>query len=200
MIEKRIAERIRGIRKEKGLTLEQLGKRVGISRGMLSRLENNQSSPPIATLAKIAQGLEVPISVFFQEDVGGFDQKYAVTRKAERRQVVGRRSRIGFTYYTFDYVKDLNLIEAFIMNNPPHKKRVKGLYDHPGEEFLLVLKGAIELVYGNEIIALESGDAIHFDPSVPHRAQNVGKEAAECLVIVAGEKSYAKIRIRTESL
>lgn len=67
MIERQIAEKIRQIRKTKGMTLEQLGEKIGISRGMLSRLETNRSSPPIATLAKIAQGLEVPIGLFLQK-------------------------------------------------------------------------------------------------------------------------------------
>lgn len=194
MIEKQIAERIRQIRKAKGMTLEQLGKKIGISRGMISRLETNQSSPPIATLAKIAQGLEVPIGLFFEQNGSTTEQKYAVTRKSRRKQVVRRRSDIGFTYYAFKKPRHLYLIEAFIMKHPPGKKRIKVLFDHRGEEFFLVLRGTIELVYGEEIVRLETGDAIHFDPSVPHRAQNVGDIVAECIVIVAGEKSYSRAK------
>lgn len=194
MIEKQIADRIREVRKSKGLTLEQLGKKIGISRGMLSRLENNQSSPPIATLAKIAQGLEVPISIFFESDMQTLKQKYAVTRCNQRKQVVRHGNEIGFTYYAFNKAKDLYLIEAFIMEHPPEKKRIKMFFDHAGEELIIVLKGVIELVYGQETIRLEAGDAIHFDPSIPHRAQNLGKAKAECVVVVAGEKSYAKHR------
>lgn len=194
MIERQIAERIRQIRKTKGMTLEQLGRKIGISRGMLSRLETNRSSPPIATLAKIAQGLEVPISLFFEESGSTTEQKYTVTRSNKRKQVVRRGSDIGFTYYAFKKPQLLYLIEAFIMKHPPVKKKIKALFDHPGEEFILVLKGAIELVYGEEIIRLDTGDAIHFDPSIPHRAQNVGNIEAECIVVVAGEKSYSKSR------
>jgi transcriptional regulator with XRE-family HTH domain len=192
MIEKQIADGMRKIRKSKGLTLKQLGQKIGMSSGMLSRLENNQSSPPIATLAKIAQGLEVPISVFFEEQGESTDHKYIVTHNDQRRQVVRRGSDIGFTYYAFNTAKDLNLIEAFIMEHPPLKKKLKVLFDHPGEELVLVLRGTIELVYGHEKIRLTVGDAIHFDPSIPHRAQNVGKETAECLVVIAGQKNYFK--------
>lgn len=195
MIEKQIADGIKKIRGIKGLTLKQLGLKTGISPGMLSRLENNQSSPPIATLAKIAHGLEVPISIFFEENGNTTDQKYIVTRNGQRRQVVRRGTDIGFIYYAFNAAKDLHLIEAFIMKHPPLKKKIKVLYDHPGEEFVLVLKGAIELVYGHETIPLAVGDAIHFDPSVPHRAQNVGKEMSECLVVIAGQKSNVKRNI-----
>jgi len=192
MIEKQIADSMRKIRKSKGMTLKQLGQKIGISPGMLSRLENNQSSPPIATLAKIAQGLDVPISVFFEENEKTTDHKYIVTRSSRRRQVIRRGSDIGFIYYAFNTAKDLHLIEAFVMEHPPLRKKIKMLFDHPGEELILVLKGTIELVYGYETIRLETGDAIHFDPSVPHRAQNVGKEKSECLVVIAGQKDYFK--------
>jgi transcriptional regulator with XRE-family HTH domain len=192
MIGKQIADEMKKIRKSKGLTLKQLGQKINISPGMLSRLENNQSSPPIATLAKIAQGLEVPISIFFEENGKTTDQKYIVTRNDQRRQVVRRGSDIGFIYYAFNTAKDLPLIEAFIMNHPPLKKKLKLLFDHPGEEFVLVLKGSIEIVYGLETIRLAAGDAIHFDPSIPHRAQNVGKGMSECLVIIVGQKNYFK--------
>jgi transcriptional regulator with XRE-family HTH domain len=190
MIEEQIAEKIRKIRKSKGLTLEQLGAKACISRGMLSRLENKQSSPPIATLAKIAQALEVPIGIFFVEDGENTDQKYALTRRDQRREVVRRGTRIGFSYYAFNAPKDLQLVEAFIIKHPPIQKKPKALFDHPGEEFLLVLHGTIDLVYGRETIHLQEGDAIHFDPSIPHRVQNAGEEEAECLVVVAGENHY----------
>ncbi|MBW2565134.1 MAG: helix-turn-helix transcriptional regulator, partial [Deltaproteobacteria bacterium] len=68
MLEKKIADKIHEIRKNKGLTLAQLGDATGLSKGLLSRIENNQVSPPIATLSKIARGLEVPIGIFFEED------------------------------------------------------------------------------------------------------------------------------------
>jgi transcriptional regulator with XRE-family HTH domain len=93
MIEQQIADRIREIRKSKGLTLKEFGEKTGISRGMLSRLENNLSSPPIGTLAKIAQALEVPISVFFEENGTVEDKKYAVTRRDERKQMGATRQQ-----------------------------------------------------------------------------------------------------------
>ena len=68
MLEKKIADKIHEIRKNKGLTLAQLGDATGLSKGLLSRIENSQVSPPIATLSKIARGLEVPIGIFFEED------------------------------------------------------------------------------------------------------------------------------------
>lgn len=183
VLEKKIADRIRHMRKNKGLTLAQLGENVGLSKGLLSRIENNQVSPPIATLSKIARGLEVPISIFFEEEDS--DQEgYAVTHGNERKQVVRRGTKIGFTYYSLTGLKSRHVIEPFIVRYPVITKEPNGLFDHPGEEFLLVLKGEMQLVYGKEKIQLRPGDAVHFDPSTPHRGQNVGRKESECLVIV----------------
>ena len=186
MLEKKIADKIHEIRKNKGLTLAQLGDATGLSKGLLSRIENNQVSPPIATLSKIARGLEVPIGIFFEEDET--DHKgYTVTYKNERKQVIRRGTKIGFIYYSLSSLKTRHLIEPFIIRYPIIGKEPIKLFDHFGEEFLFVLKGKMDLVYGKEKIRLKAGDAIHFDPSTPHRGQNVGKEESECLVIVIDE-------------
>ncbi|MCP4374138.1 MAG: helix-turn-helix transcriptional regulator [Deltaproteobacteria bacterium] len=186
MLEKKIADKIHKIRKNKGLTLAQLGDATGLSKGLLSRIENNQVSPPIATLSKIASGLEVPIGIFFEEDEA--DRKgYAVTYKNERKQVIRRGTKIGFAYYSLSSLKSRHLIEPFIVKYPVIEKEPNKLFDHFGEEFLLVLKGEMELVYGKEKIRLKTGDSIHFDPSTPHRGQNAGKKESECLVIVIDE-------------
>lgn len=86
-------------------------------------------------------------------------------------------------------MKSRHVIEPFIIHYPVIKKEPNVLFDHPGEEFLFVLKGEMELVYGKEKIRLRPGDAIHFDPSNPHRGQNAGKEESECLVIVIDKQS-----------
>ena len=191
MLEKMIADKIRQIRKSKGLTLAQFGEIVGLSKGLLSRIENNQVSPPIGTLSKISQGLEVPIAIFF-ENVEEDNKRYTVTKVNERRQVVRYGTKIGFTYYSIKSMKRPCAMQAFIMQTPPYKKQPKLLFDHPGEELVFVLKGEMEFVYGKEKIKLNAGDAIHFDPSEPHRAQCVGKEDGECLVVVVGERNIAK--------
>ena len=185
MLEKQIANKIRQIRKGKGLTLSQLGEETGLSKALLSRIENNQTSPPIATLSKISQGLGVSIGIFFEEEEKD-EKAFVVTRRKERKQVVSRGTRIGFTYHSLTSIKPKHAIEPFVIRYPVIKKEPKILFDHPGEEFLFVLKGEMELVYGRETIRLETGDSIHFDPSEPHRGQNIGKEEAECLVVVVG--------------
>lgn len=186
MIEKKIAVKIRRLRKNQGFTLAQFGEKIGLSKGLLSRIENSQVSPPISTLSKIAQGLGVPIAYFF-EDIEDNEKSYAVTKRRDRRRVVRHGTKIGFTYHSLKSISPSSEIQAFIMQTPPFKREPKVLFDHPGEELLFVLKGELEFVYGKEKIRLCSGDAVHFDPSEPHRAQCVGKEDGKSLVIVIGK-------------
>ncbi len=188
MLEKKIAEKIRRIRKSQGLTLASFGEAIGLSKALLSRIENNQVAPPIATLSKIANGLGVPISVFF-EDQDDDAASYSVTPSHGRRQVIRRGTRAGFIYFALSNFKKKHLIQPFLVQYPVIDKQPTRLFDHPGEEFLFVLKGQMELVYGNEKIRLGPGDAIHFDPSVPHRGQNVGNEVSECLVVVIDKET-----------
>jgi transcriptional regulator with XRE-family HTH domain len=187
MLQKRIADRIRAVRTTRGLTLAQMSEATGLSKGLLSRIENAQVSPPIATLAKISRALDVPISIYFEEEEPD-DKTYSVIRKNARKQVIRKGTKIGFTYYSLTGAKSHHLMEAFVVRYPVIAKEPSVLFDHPGDEFLFVLKGRMELVYGKERIRLDPGDAIHFDPSTPHRGQNIGKQECECLVIVIGEE------------
>ncbi|NOX34737.1 MAG: helix-turn-helix transcriptional regulator [Deltaproteobacteria bacterium] len=184
MLEKQIADKIKKIRKAKGYTLDHLGKLTCLSKGLLSRIENYQVSPPIATLSKISHGLGVPIGTFFDSEETTNEQSYAVTLKNERRHVNRRGLTSELNYYSLSGWKSNSLIEPFVVKYSATDKKPTKLYDHTGEEFLLVLKGKIDFKYGKKTIRLETGDSIHFNPLIPHRGQNAGKTESECLVIV----------------
>ena len=188
MLEKQIADKIKKIRKRKGYTLDQLGKLTGLSKGLLSRIENYQVSPPIATMSKISYGLEVPIGIFFETEKAADEEGYSVTLKDERKQVNRREATAELNYFSLSSLPVDKLIEPFIVKYPAIDKKPTKLYDHPGEEFLFVLKGNIDFIYGKKVIRLKTGDSIHFDPSTPHRARNAGKTKSECLIIITDKE------------
>ncbi len=186
MLEKNIADKIKELRKNKGLTLDQLGNLADLSKGQLSKIENYQVTPPIGTLSKISQALKVPIGIFFESEniETPEEQGYAVTLKNERREVNRFGSRTELNYYSLSSLSSDNLIEPFILKYSAGDKKTNKFYDHTGEEFLFVLKGEIDFIYGKKTIRLKKGDSIHFDPSTPHRGQNAGQTESECLIIV----------------
>ena len=188
MLEKQIADKIKALRTNKGYTLKRLGELTGLSKGLLSRIENYQVSPPIGTLSKISHGLEVPIGIFFETHEMDDHEKFAVTKKHERKQVNKKEASEALNYYSLSGLQKKKIIEPFIVKYPVTGKNTTKLYEHPGEEFLFVLKGSIEFIYGKEIIRLESGDTVHFDSSIPHQMRNAGDTKSECLVIVTDEE------------
>lgn len=185
MLEKQIADKIKEIRKSKGYTLEKLGTITGLSKGLLSRIENYQVSPPIATLSKISHGLEIPIGLFFEDDEDKKENKYTVIRKNKRKQVNKMEASAELNYYSLSSLRSLKTIEPFVVTYPATNKNPTKLYEHPGEEFIFILNGNIKFIYGKETITLETGDAIHFDPRIPHRIINNQNTMSECLVVIA---------------
>jgi transcriptional regulator with XRE-family HTH domain len=185
MLEKQIADKIKTLRKSKGYTLESLGEIIGLSKGLLSKIENYQVSPPIATLSKISHGLEVPIGVFFETEEEKEEERYTIIKKNNRKQVNKMEAAAELNYFSLSNLRSLKIMEPFIVNYPAIDKTPTKLYEHTGEEFIFILKGCIDFIYGKDTIPLEKGDAIHFDPSIPHRIINTWKAKSECLVILA---------------
>ena len=94
-------------------------------------IENNQVSPPIATLSKIARGLRVSISTFFEDD--GTEQKgYAVIRRNGRKEIPGRWTKLGFTYLSLTSLRAPHVIEPFIVKFPLLRKNRGSSSTTPG--------------------------------------------------------------------
>ena len=102
-----IGKKIKTLRKERKLTLQDVANETGFSPALISQIENNNVSPPIATLSKIARFFDVKMSFFFEEGEGA--TRYEIVRKDERRVVSRVISKDGtghgYTYETLSYRK-----------------------------------------------------------------------------------------------
>src|SRR5215207_2467660 len=87
----RLGERVRELRRERGLTLEALAERSGVSRAMISKVERGEKNPTLVVAAKVAEGLGVSLS-----QLVGFDERREVIVVPRGRQMVMRDSRTGF--------------------------------------------------------------------------------------------------------
>jgi transcriptional regulator with XRE-family HTH domain len=96
IIEHHIARRVRQFWVARGLTLQELSMRTGFSKGLLSKIENCNVSPPIGTLSKLATAFEISIGEFFEND--GLDPGLIYYPKSKRQTVQGRRSYLNYTY------------------------------------------------------------------------------------------------------
>jgi transcriptional regulator with XRE-family HTH domain len=179
--ESEIGPNIRKIRKSKKLTLDELATQSGISKGYLSKVENSEKSPPVSTLINIAKGLGVAISDLFGESRG--IKSSSVVRKDDR-QVMARDGTIfGYFYETLAHNYPHKKMEPYILTIPVHKGK-EAVFQHEGEEMLLMLKGRMNFRVGGKEDLLEEGDCIYFDSGLAHGGTVIGEEEVKCLIVI----------------
>ena len=181
-----IGKKIKELRQKKNITIQEVSDKTGLSKGLISQVENDQVSPPISTLLKIASALKTDIAHFFQDS--GSTPKITVVRKDERIKS-GRRGikgiELGYTYESLAHTKTNKHMEPFLVTFDPKERDKIVMFSHNGEEFLYLLKGKLEFVTdeGNDII-LEEGDSIYFESDISHGFRAIDCESALALVVV----------------
>ena len=180
-----IGQKIKSLRKERKLTLQDVANETGFSPALISQIENNNVSPPIATLSKIARFFDVKMSYFFEE--GEESSRYEIVRRNERRivsRVISKDgSKHGYTYETLSYRKKNKKMEPFLLT-VTERAQEETLYNHEGEEFLLIVSGKAEIILDDERYTLEEGDAVYFDSTVKHRLLAKEGETVQVLAVV----------------
>jgi len=181
MDELKIAKKIRHTRLKNNLTLQKVAERTGFTKSYLSMIETGKKSPPIASLSKISQALDVDIAAFFEQKKP--EDNFILVRKNERKIVVRDGTIFGYRYESIAPTKRRKKMEPFIITLPSHSKE-GNRFDHEGEELFYVLEGKTNFFYGDKKYSLGKGDCIYFDSSNPHRGEGVGKKPAKALVVI----------------
>lgn len=161
-----IAERVREARHGRGWTVGMLARESGLSKGMLSKIENAQSSPSLATLARLSEALAVPVTAFFrglseEQDLvyvkagGGLDIQHTGSGPGHRYQMLGTMRA------PYDSLEPMLVTLT-------ERTEVFPLYQHAGTELLFMISGKMEYCYGDKRHLLEPGDAIQFVGEVIH--------------------------------
>src|SRR5215813_2651483 len=161
-----IAERVREFRLQLGLTVGQLAEVTGLSKGMLSKIENAQASPSLATLARLSEALKVPVTAFFR---GLNEEQDVLVVKAGRGlDIEHKNSGPGHRYQLLGSMRaPHNTLETLLVTLTERAETFP-LYQHPGTELIYMISGRLEYMCGNSRYLLEPGDAMQFVGEVPH--------------------------------
>ncbi len=174
--ELQIGRTIRDLRRRKRLTLQDLAAATELSKPLLSQIENDQVIPPLATLLRIAKGLQVPLQTFFEEEDN--TQKCLVVRAGEANRMNRRPGHGGkpqpYFYHSLAYGKKHKHMEPFLVEFDPGLTEQSQPVRHPGEEFFYIIEGRVELQHGGETYILEAGDSVYWDSSEPHSLKALG--------------------------
>jgi transcriptional regulator with XRE-family HTH domain len=180
-----IGRKIRELRKGKGLTLQDLSKATGLSKPLLSQIENQVVIPPVATLLRISKALQRDIAFFFQDP--GNNPKVAVVRVSERKRLDTRkpgRTDGGYLYESLAYKKTQKRMEPFLIEFKKRDRSEMSFYSHEGEEFIFVLDGTLEFRTRNEVHRLQTGDSIYFESDVPHAYRALGRRNSRAIAVI----------------
>lgn len=156
-----ISEKIRTLRKGKDLTLKDLSEKTGLSVSFLSQVENGSSSLAITSLKKIAEALNVTISYFFKTpEIHNFLVK---VEEEKVFKIEGSNSEFIRISGNFPERK----IESMLVIIPPEQMH-GSKFNHPGEEFVYVLEGALIVNLGGTDYLVKAGDSIQYPSTTEH--------------------------------
>lgn len=185
-----LGNQIRQIRKRKRLTLQNISDTTGLSKPLLSQIENNLTVPPIATLLKISKALSVGIGHFFQEAPS--PDRMVVVRKKDRK-ILGRREQenpdnAGYQYESLAHPMSEKSMEPFLVEIEPRAADDLLYYNHAGEEFLFGLEGETEIRAFGRVVVIGPGDSLYFYSDTPHALRGLGGRKSKVLAVVYSPK------------
>src|SRR6202046_5178325 len=172
--DERVAAWIRTFRLRRNLTLAQLSELSGISIGHLSRLENGIRTPTVRLLLQLARALGVSVGALVGETP--HENTVYVSRGVDRRTI--KTGDTSLQSLSDPALRWLQAVELCLLPG-----RVGEPASHPGEEWIYVLAGVIEVDVNGSTSSLAVGDAVHFRADVPHALRNPHEEGATVLVV-----------------
>jgi transcriptional regulator with XRE-family HTH domain len=173
-----IGPKLRELRLQRGLSLQQLADRADVSAAAIHKIERSGMVPTITTLLKLAAALNRPVAYFVNEDAE--ETGPAVFIPAEERRVVYTSHRgidlggISGPYGRFFLAGAMAEVE-------PGASSGENAMEHPGEELVLVLDGMMNFEVDGREYRLGKGDAVHFRTDRPHRWGNPGRQTARAV-------------------
>ena len=170
-----IGNQIRRIRLQRGLTQEELADRCELSKGFISLLERDLTSPSLDTLADILESLGTDLPSFFAKDgeekiVFGEDDIFV---KEDAEQI---RGRIRWLVPS----AQKNRMEPILVEMAPGGETDED-DPHEGEEFGYVLSGSVKIVVGDRVERVRKDESFYFLPTAPHKLVNAGKSVCRVL-------------------
>ncbi len=180
-----IGRKIRDLRKRSGLILQDLSDQTGLSKPLLSQVEKEAVSPPIATLLRIAKAFGVNIGFFFQES--DLEDTVVLVKRDESKVIDSRyfgRDTSGYYYEALAFKKSRKNMEPFLVEFKRIRVENLSYFSHEGEEFIYLLDGALEFRTEMKRYVLHPGDSLYFESSLPHAYRALEGRNAKALTVI----------------
>jgi len=189
-----IGQHIRHRRRAKRLSLQDMSNATGLSVSTLSKIENNIIELSYTRMIAISEALGTNLTELTNADVGS-QPSVVTTRRSINRS--GEGSIAEDANYVCKYlntdISKKQMIPAIVTVKHRSVEEFGPMSQHTGEEFILVLKGEIELhTEFYSPVRLKEGDSLYIDSSMPHAMITVSKDASEILSVCTHEIQTAR--------
>jgi len=189
VLEIAIGRAIRGFRRQQGITVADLAERTGLSRGMLSKIENGNISPSLSTLQSLASALGVPLTSFLR----GYEETRYVshTKAGESVEVSRAGTRAGHQYNLLGHLQSVAsgvVVEPYMITLS-EKSDTFPTFQHDGVEMIYMLEGVVEYRHGDSLFRLEAGDTLFFEADAPHGPEDLIELPAKYLSVISYRQS-----------
>ena len=189
VLEVAIGREVRAFRKQKDITVAELASMTGLSIGMLSKIENGNTSPSLSTLQTLANSLSVPLTSFFRRFE---EQRMAVHTKAgEGVELEREGTRAGHQYNLLGHIGANTsgvIVEPYLITLS-EQSDVFPVFQHGGIEAIYMLEGKVDYRHGDEVFSLVPGDTLFFDADAPHGPEVLVDLPARYLSIISYPQS-----------
>jgi len=172
-----IGRKVRQLRQQKTLSLQQLAERSGVSAAAIHKIERNGMVPTITTMMKLAAALNRSVAYFVEEEEG--DRPAVAIRTGERKQVYTSKSGLELKSISGPYGRFFMAGAAATVE--PGASSGPRPMEHPGEELVYVLAGSMVFDVGGEEYVLRRGDTLHFRTDRPHKWRNPSAKPARLI-------------------
>jgi len=177
-----VGKRIKEMRLSKDLKLVEVAIKSGVSKGLLSRIENGRTIPSLPVFFNIISALDENPTTFFEQMNFDSNSPFYLLVKREEYQPIEKEYSVGFHYFSIlsHSFKDITF-NAFYLELKPNARRDMVITD--GMEFIYLVEGDIDYKLGEAMITMNQGDSLFFDGRVPHLKINNSTTTARILVI-----------------
>jgi quercetin dioxygenase-like cupin family protein len=169
-----VGKKIKKARTAKKLTYENLANETGFSIDFLKKVEAGKITPPVGSLLQISRALEIDSGDLLKDEED---------RMQDRIKAYTKRTA-NYAYTTLTPGAENKHLKAFRVKIDAMQNHEGVSYNHEGEEFVYVLEGTIEVVVGEHVNTLSTGESLHFNSGIQHLLRNVGETDAELIVVI----------------
>lgn len=185
VLEVAIGREVRAFRKQQNITVADLAQLTGLSIGMLSKIENGNTSPSLTTLQSLAHALSVPLTAFFRQ----FEERREAvhTKAGEGVELERAGTRANHQYNLLGHIGSNGsgvIVEPYLITLSAESD-IFPTFQHGGIEMIYMLEGEVDYRHGDNVYSLQPGDTLFFDADAPHGPEKLVSLPAKYLSVIS---------------